>query len=284
MQSSSFVMSLQIIGLAGLYVGLPVLIVGAIVLISTRRARRGSRGAMARRARIGRVGGLIVGALAGTLAFLTGFGLLAPDLVAVGYLVGVLVTELRPRAQPSGSIRVASLQTRNSWRYLPRWIVPTTVGAGVLATIAPIVFAVVPPSVGHMGAWWLVSVQFAVLAVLALAGWVVLMARVAILPQPVDQTPDGDAVTRDRTNAARAIAGAVLGIELLVLGALAIVAGSEAYATQGAAYVAARILVWLGLGLALTGVLTWSILSRWRVGPAAPPSPADPGRPTPGVA
>lgn len=228
-----------IIGLSVLFVGPPALIVGTSLWISTRRARRGQdarggrdglAGQAMRHARIGRLGGLGVGALAGAVAFLAGFGMIAPILVPVGYLVGVLITELRP-ARPTGPIRVASLQARDAWKCLPKWVVPAILAAAALALAAPI--------------------------------------------------------GRSRANTARAIAGAVLGIELLALGGLAIVASRDVggpFAHAGAGYLGSRILVWSGLGLALAGMLTWAVLGRWRSNAVAPPEPGDQGPATPRIA
>jgi len=290
--SAPFTMWFWIIGLSALYVGPPVLIVGSAVWISTRRARRGQGGRdgqngpdgrAARHARIGRLGGLLVGAFAGAVAFLAGFGLLAPIVVAVGYLVGVLITELRP-SRPTGPIRVASLQARNAWQYLPPWVVPAIVATAALALVAPILFIAVPPPTDLQKGWMIVvSLPLALVVVIALAGLVLLMARVAALPQPVSQDQDGagrDNAGRNRANAARTIAGAVLGIELLALGAMALVASTDVagpFAHAGAAYLGSRILIWSGLGLSVAGMLAWAMLSRWRPVSAAPPAPGDPG-------
>lgn len=274
MSNAPFTMWFWVIGLSALFVGPPVLIVGTSVLVSTRRAKR---------ARTGRLGGLLVGALAGALAFLAGFGLLAPILVAVGYLVGVLISELRP-SPPTGPIRAASLQARDAWQYLPAWVVPAIVAAAALALVAPILFAAVPPPAGaHNGSMIVVSLPLALVAVLALGSLVLLMARVAALPQPVSEAANG--IGRSRANAARAIAGAVLGIELLALGMLAIVASSDVagpFAHAGAAYLSSRVLVWSGLGLAVAGMLAWATLSRWRAATDAPPESGDPRPSGPG--
>jgi hypothetical protein len=285
--SAPFTMWFWIIGLSTLYVGPPVLIVGSAVWISTRRARRGQDGRdgqnghdgrAARHARIGRLGGLLVGAFAGAVAFLAGFGLLAPIVVAVGYLAGVLITELRP-SRPTGPIRVASLQARSAWQYLPPWVLPAIVATAALALVAPILFIAVPPPTDLQKGWMIaVSLPLALVVVIALAGLVLLMARVAALPQPVSQ--DQNSAGRNRANVARTIAGAVLGIELLALGATAIVASTDVagpFAHAGVAYLGSRILIWSGLGLSVAGMLAWAMLSRWRPIPAVPPEPGDPG-------
>jgi hypothetical protein len=279
------------------FVGPPVLIVGTSVWISTRRAKRGQgnqgressqdgdAAQAVRYARIGRFGGLLVGALAGAVVIVAGFRLLAPIIVAVGYLAGVLIAELRP-TRPTGPVRAASLQARDAWQYLPRWLVPGIVAAAVLALVALVLFAVIPLTNGLPHGWMIVvSLPLAVIAVLAVTGLIPLMARVAALPQPA--SPDQYAVGRTRANAARAIGGAVLGIELLALGGLALVANSYfvgSPAHGGAPYLGSWILLWSGLGLALAGMVGWAILSRWRATSVAPPESAESGPATPRVA
>jgi hypothetical protein len=250
--------------LACVFVGLPVAGVGFSVWISTRRGGLGSSEAAARRARNGRLGGLATGAIAGLLALYLGNGTLAPVLVAAGFLAGVLATELQPTQRPSGSVRVASLQARDAWRYLPRWVVPGTIATGTLAILAPVWFALSPwDQAGSRGALVWLSIPLAIAAGLALVGWVMLIGRVTDLPQAAGPDADQDSATRDRKNAARAIAGAVLGIELVVLGAQAISA-SGALPDTGGLYLSSRVLVWVGLGLALAGLVLWSAMSRWR--------------------
>ena len=295
--SAPLTMWFWIIGLSALYIGPPVLIVGSAVWISTRRSKRrqgghdgpdgpdGPAGKAAHHARIGRLGGLVVGAFAGAVAFLAGFGLLAPILVAVGYLAGVLIAEMRP-SRPTGPVRVASLQARNAWQYLPPRVLPAIVATAALALLAPILFIAVPPPASMQnGSMIAVSLPIALTVVIALAGLVLLMARVAALPQPVSQDQNG--AGRDRANTARAIAGAVLGIELLALGAMAIVASTDVvspFAHAGVAYLSSRVLAWSGLGLAVGGMLAWAMLSRWRPVSPAPPEPVDhrPAGPGPG--
>ena len=279
--SAPFTMWYWIIGLSAFFVGPPVLIVGTSVWISTRRSRRGQArqanqanqaSQTVRRARIGRLVGLGLGAFAGAVAFLAGFGQIALVLVAVGFLVGVLVAELRPATQPAGPIREASLRARSAWHYLPRWVVRVIVAAAALALIAPVLFAAVPPPAEADKGWMIaVSAPLTVIAVAALGGLVLLMARLAALPQPGPRGEDGGG--RDRANTARAIAGAVLGIELLALVGLAIVASSDIagpLVTSGLTYTSSRIAVYTGQALSVTGLLTWAVLSRWRTAPATP--------------
>lgn len=103
---------------------------------------------------------------------------------------------------------------------------------------------------------------------------------VARLPQPVPAGDESGRVVTSRANAARAITGAVLGIELLSLASVLTAsrafinsAGNDtAYNTFG------TVLAGLGIGLAIAGLVVWSILSRWRSVPVEPadPTPAEP--------
>jgi len=98
------------------------------------------------------------------------------------------------------------------------------------------------------------------------------LARVAALPRPAGSA-ESDLADRTRANSARAVAGAVLGVQLLCLGAVSISASAGPalpYAGTGAGYVASRVLVFLGLALVAAGLVTWAALSWWRKEPAAP--------------
>jgi hypothetical protein len=257
--------------------------------------------ALARRARIGRLAGIVIGAAAGMVAVWYNQVWLAPTAVGAGYLAGVLAGELVSASQPAGSLRVASLQARGARQYLPRGSVPVAVGAGLLVMVAPVVLAllaqvsygpwrpdpydsraVVPggttswPSPG-------LSVPLAVIAGLALLAGGVLIRRVATLPQPMGAGQPGPQ-ERARRNAGRAIAGAVLGIELLAVGSLAILAGNGLDVPPGSdadIYLGSRILDWAGLGTALAGLLIWCLLGWWRRGPAGVPEAAA-DQPVPG--
>jgi hypothetical protein len=276
-----------------IWVGVPALVVSASVWWATRRARTGGSAAIARRARIGRLAGIAAGAVVGVVAVRYEQVWLAPAAVGAGYLLGVLAGELTSGPPPAGPLRVASLQARGARQYRPRGAVPVALGAGILAMIAPIVLAVLPRV--RYGPWrpdpydarivlpggtlsWpspALTVPLAVIAALALLAGGVLLRRLAALPQPVTGGPAG-LPERARRNAGRAIAGAVLGIELLAVGSLAILAsdGLAVPGSAGAAYVGSRILVEAGLGAALAGLLVWCILGWWRRGPARAPEPA----------
>src|ERR1700678_4035217 len=127
-----------------LYLGVPVLLIGAAVWWSTRRARLDMPAGLVRRARSARLAGLAAGLILGVLAVQLGRELLAPASVAVGYLFGLLTAELMWVPAPTGPLRVAAIQTRHVRGYLPCWSVPVVLSAGVLALAAPIVLAVLP--------------------------------------------------------------------------------------------------------------------------------------------
>jgi hypothetical protein len=270
-----------ITGIVGLFVGIPVLLVGVSVWVSTRRASKNNEAdgigtSAVRRARIGRISGLIAGAVLGVLTFFATNGLLAPAFVGVGYLLGMLVFELRPSSQPTGPVRVASLQVRSAWQYLPRWVIRCTVVVTLLTVVAPVAFAVVPvPAVSSRGQVVELAVPLAAMGAVALIAWIALMNRIARLPQPAGESSDSGLVAATRANAARAITGAVLGIGLLSLaGVITVTSSAVDLSSHGAGYVIGRILIGLAQGLAVAGLVGWAILSRWRSVPVEPTEPA----------
>lgn len=287
--NSSSILSLPIsfilvlLGSITLIVGIPVVLVGLSVWVSTRRASKRSpaddiSNAAVRQARTGRIGGLIAGAVIGVLTYFVTNGILVPAFVAAGYLLGMLVFELRPSGQPTGPIRVASLQARNAWQYLPKRAIRSTVVVASLALLGSVVFTVIPPpSAFGRGQIAGLIVPFAVMAAGALAAWFPLMGKVARLPQPVGN--ESGRIATSRANAARAITGAVLGIELLSLAS--VISASRAFIDpvgEGTASIVVSVLIGLGVGLSIAGLVVWSILSRWRSVPVEPadPAPAEP--------
>jgi hypothetical protein len=279
----------------------PTVVISASVWWATRRSRTGGTAGLARRARVGRLSGIAIGAAAGVVAVWSHQVWLGPTAVGAGYLLGVLAGELMSAPQPAGPVRVASLQARGARQYLPRGAAPVALGAGILAMAAPVVLAVLPRVT--YGPWspdpydaqvilpggrlsWpspALSVPLAVIAGLALLAGGVLARRVAALPQPVTGGQSG-LQERERRNTGRAIAGAVLGIELLAVGSLAILAASglDAPGSAGDAYLGSRILDWSGLGTALAGLLVWSLLGWWRRGPPGSIADAAADQPAPG--
>lgn len=276
------------LGLVVVWVGVPVLLVGVLVWWTTSR-RGAAADSRVRQARAARLTGLGVGALVGVLAVWVAQLWLAPIAVAAGYLLGVLNGELRGSPPPTGVVRVASLQPRTATRYVPRWAALVAVVAAALTILAPVVFAVAPTA--SYGPWhpfgnepwftlpgatlaWPSAARWLPLAVAAVGALVLgtlLIRRVLRLPAATLDQPG--LVESTRRNAARTIAGTVLGVELLALGALSVFASAGVAVPEpvgGGAYLASRILVWTGVGLAAAGIFVWCALSGWRRGPLGP--------------
>ncbi len=279
------------VGLVGVWVGIPVLLVGLTLWWGTRRRRGGD--ALAGPARAGRLAGLALGALVGTAAVWSAQAWCAPAAVADGYLLGTATGELRDAPAPTEPVRVASLDVRDAARYVPRWAAATALAAAAVTILSPVVFAAAPRV--RYGPWrpdpgdpltlpggtlaWpsaALSVPFAVIAAATLVVGGLLVRRVTGLPARAADRPGLHEPARH--NAARAVAGAVLGVELMVLGALAVAASSGLAvpgARGGAAYTGSRVLVRAGLGLAAAGVLAWCVLGWWRRGPGGTARAAD---------
>jgi hypothetical protein len=213
--------------------------------------------------------------------------------VAAGYLSGVLNGELRGAPPRTGLVRVASLEPRTTGRYVPRWAVAVALAAAALTMLAPAVLAVVPTA--RYGPWhpvpedprftlpgatlarpsaalWL---PLAVVAAGALVVGALLIRRVTGLPAATSD--QSGLLESTRRNAARTISGTVVGIELVALGALTLFASSGVAVpgpVGGGAYLASRILVWTGMGIAVAGIAVWCALSRWRRAPLAPTTAA----------
>jgi len=280
-----------------LSIGVPVLLVGATVWWSMRRARRDMPAGLVRRARSARLAGLAAGLILGVVAIRLGQELLAPASVATGYLFGLLTAELLWVPAPTGPLRVAAIQTRHVRGYIPRWSVPVVLSAGVIAIAAPIVLAVLPAV--RYGPWrpdaldapqiilrggvlqWPAAacVPPAALAVIALVVGGIALRRVVLLPPVAVERPGVD--ERARRNSARAVLAAVLAIELFALAAQATLA-SNGVAVPGSAggllYLTSRILVWCGISLAIAAVLVWCVMGWWKRLVAEPPvaGPAGP--------
>jgi hypothetical protein len=279
-----------------LYIGVPVLLVGAAVWWATRRARLDMPAGLVRRARSARLAGLAAGLILGVLAIQLGQELLAPASVALGYLFGLLTAELLWVPAPTGPLRVAVIQTRHVRGYIPRWSVPVLLSAGVLASAVPIVLAVLPavhygpyhpdaldaPQImlrGGVLQWPAAAcVPPAALAVLALVVGGIALRRVVLLPPvAVEQPGVGE---RARRNSARVVLAVVLAIELFALAAQAILA-SNGVAVPGPAggllYLTSRILVWCGISLAIAAVLVWCVMGWWKRLVVEPPAAAPAG-------
>jgi hypothetical protein len=126
------------------------------------------------------------------------------------------------------------------------------------------------------------TVAAAALAVVVLGVGAAGLRRVAARP-----SPEGDATRAAgemlRRQAARAITGAVLGLELVMLAAL-LLEGSRGLAVPAAdlapgAYLGSRVMVIAGLCCAVACLAAWLVLSGWtrRGRSAAPPPVAPPG-------
>jgi hypothetical protein len=262
------------LAVAGVWVGVPLLF-GAVLAWWTTRGR--DRGA-----RIARLIGLAVGALIGVLLTFAAQLWLAPIAVVAGYLVAVFTGELHDSPAPTGSVRTASLRSRNLRDYVPLWSMLVAVAAAAITLLTPAVLSAVP-TVSY-GPWhpfsgvtlpgetrhWPSAAEWIPLGVVAGGALIVgtlLVQR--LLRLPADQSDPGES---GRRAAARTITGAVVGIELLALGALTVfTSGGVAVPAQvgGAAYTASRVLIWTGLAVALAGIVLWWTLSARRR-PATP--------------
>lgn len=273
---------------AVIWVGLPVLLVGALVWWTT--SRRGvPENSRARQTKSSRIGGLRIGALVGVVAVLASQPWLGPIAVAGGYLLGVLRGELRDAPPKTGTVRVASLQPRTAAGYVPWWAAVIAVVAAVVTVVGPLVLLAVPtPSYGPWHPFpdtpsitlpgqklsWPSPAEWVPLAVVAAAALVIgalLIRRAVRLPAATDDQPG--LVESARRNAARTITGTVAGVELLALGAQTLFASGGLGVPDvidDTDYTISRVLVWSGLGLVLAGIVVWCALSWWRRGPVDP--------------
>jgi len=254
--------------LAIVYIVVPVLAVGLSVWFATFRARRDVPRWLIRRARVGRLTGIGVGALAGIVLTWFGRAMVAPAAVGVGYLSGVLIAELLAVPRPTGPVRVASLQPRNARHYLPRWAVPVAVVAAVPVMAGPLAVIITNHYVYLDTVTPALFLPLAVVAALALGLGVIALRRVELVPSAAEGGPEIDEGVR--RNTARAVAGAVVGIELLLLAAQALVLSDEI--SFHVEYQVSPILLSCAAALAFAAVLMWCVLGWWKRVP--PPEPA----------
>jgi hypothetical protein len=264
------------LGYAAVMIGVPLVLGLGLVWWTTR-------GRDARRARRARLIGLGVGALVGMLAALAALGFLAPIAVVAGYLVGVFQGELRDA--PAGPMHVFLRQPRTMRSYQPRWAALLAIGAAGLTLLTPAILLAIPtatygprhpdptdPGFTLPGAtlkWpsirdWL---PLAVVAAGALVAGALLIHRVLRLPAGPSGVPESR-----RRSTVRTIIGVVAGIELIALGAVVLFVSAGLgvpVEVGGVAYLVSRIMVWTGLGLAVTGIGVWLALSAWRRDPPA---------------
>jgi hypothetical protein len=278
--------------LAAILVGVPVLVIGVALLLRGRAARSAARRAggpgqaartHARRITRSGLAGLGVGAVLGVALILGARADLAPLSCAGGYLAGLLMGEYAAQPPAAGHVRVATLRARQPADYAPRWAAVIAVLAGGFSIATVIAYAVVPPI--SYGAWqpvtgagftlpggktawpgWPATVAAALGACAILLLGAAGLRRVAARPQLTD---GGDLELDEllRRQAGRAITGAVLGLELIVLAAL-MIAGSEGLAVpvpaiSGAAYAGSEAMVDAGLCCGIGGLVSWLALSGW---------------------
>jgi hypothetical protein len=272
--------------IVGVVIGVPVLAAGGAMMFRLRSARMAARspapGAGQRERYFSQVrrcsrAGLLVGALAGLACVAAGRPVLAVFCCALGYLLGLLTGEVAAAAPDRDAVRTASLTVRRPAGYAPRWARYAALFSGVVMIAAPVVFSVTPgiryrssqpvPGVmlpGGTTSWpsLVTSAGGAALAATVLVLGGLTLRRVATRAVAAElEDPGADELLRRQ--AGRAVAGAVLATELLLLGAM-LIAGSEGLAvpaTASAAYLASRALIWAGLACIAGGIGSWLALS-----------------------
>ena len=308
--------------LAGVFVGVPLVIICIAVLLRAHASRSAIRQAdgpptavriQARRARWSGLAGLGTGVLLGIALVLDQRGGLAPLACAGGYLLGLLVGEYAGQPPAGGQVRAATLRPRRAADYSPWWAGTAVLLAALLTVAAPVAFSTAP-SISY-GRWqpvpgagfslpggrtnwpgWPVTTAAAVFAIAVVVLGVAGLRRVAARPRLTSAEQDAAGQRLDellRRQSGRAITGAVLGLELLVLAAI-LVYGSSGLAVPvpaaaGGAYLGSRLMIYAGLGCAAAAAGSWLVLSGWvsrrhrsprpegRSGPAGPDGPSGPG-------
>jgi hypothetical protein len=208
---------------------------------------------------------------------------------ALGYLLGLLAGELAAAMPARGRLRSASLLIRRPADYAPRWARYAAAAIALVLIAVPVAFALAPrihyprwhpfpgPGIalpGGMTSWpsLVTSAGSAALAVTALTLGMLTLHRLAARPRAAELQDQGtDELLRRQ--AGRAVTGAVLAIELLLLGAM-LIAGSDGLAVPpsgaSAAYLASRALIWAGLACIAGGITSWLGLSVRARNPASP--------------
>jgi hypothetical protein len=257
--------------LAGVFVGAPLAIICIAVLLRAHASGSAIRQAdgppaaarmQARRARRYGLAGLGIGVLLGMALALDQRGGLAPLACAGGYLVGLLVGEYAGQPPAGGQVRATTLRPRRAADYSPHWAATAVLLAALLTVAAPIAFTAAPsisygrwqpfPGAGFSlpggrTAWpsWPVTTAAAAFAIVVVLVGVGGLRRVAARPRltGAEQGPAAHGLDELlRRQSGRAITGAVLGLELLVLAAI-LVYGSSGLAVpvpaaSGGAYLA----------------------------------------------
>jgi hypothetical protein len=267
-----------------------VLAIGIAMVLRARRSRTEfaepeavAAQRQARRVTWFGLGGLGLGVLSGLVLIAAGQAGFAALSCGTGYLAGLLTGEYLARPPAKGQLRAATLRARRPADYAPRWAVRTVAATGLLMLTAVVVFAVLP--VIRYGPWHPFPGQAftqpggatswpglrAMLEGIAMAAIVVLagiagLRRIAGRPQ----LTDAGAQALDellRRQAGRAITGAVLSLQLILLAAF-LLAGSAglnvpAAAVSPAAYLGHEVMVLAGLGCAAGAIISWVVLSGW---------------------
>jgi hypothetical protein len=275
---------------AAIFIGIPAVAIGIAMALRARRSRTEltqpeAVSAQRQASRVTWFGltGLGAGMLLGVVLIVQGVAILAAFSCGSGYLLGLLVGEYAAQPGARGQLRSATLRVRRPADYAPRWAIRAIAAAGLLILTALVIFAVVPairygpwhpfpgqsftqpggatswPGLGGLLAGVAVSL---VTMLLGVAG----LRRIAARPQLTDASARAlDELLRRQ--AGRAMAGAVLSLQLVLL-ALFLIAGSSGLdvpvrAVSGAAYLGHEVMVLAGLGCALGAVASWLILSGW---------------------
>lgn len=280
--------------LAAIVTGVPVLAIGAAIALRARSARAsvllvtGGEQIAApvwRQARRWGTAGLAAGVVLGLLLFAAGRAWLTPLACAGGYLAGLLAEQFTAQpAAPRGHLRAASLQARRGLDYGPRWAFAAATAAAALVAMAPLAFALAPAVryrnwqplagagftlPGGTTAWpglaEAVPTALAALAVLllGLAGLRRIASRPPMYGPAAPGQPGPDGLTRRQ--AGRAIAGAVLGFELMALAAT-LISGSSGLAVPvravaPGAYLGNRLMIASGVCCAIAALISWLMLS-----------------------
>jgi hypothetical protein len=277
----------------GAVVGVPLLAGGGALLLRARSAGRaarapepgaGLRGRYAGQVRRCGLAGLVAGGLAGVWCVAAGRPVLAVLCCAIGYLLGLLFAEATAAVPDRDALRTAGLGVRRAADYAPRWVRYAVLACVVVLVAAPVIFSLAPgihsyrwhPAPGvalpAVTSWpsMVTSVGSAALAVIVMVAGGLALRRVAARPRAAE-LQDLDVDDLVRRQAGRAAAGAVLAIELLLLGMM-LIAGSDGLAVpaDAGAYLASRALICVGLACIASGFTSWVALSgragRFRIG------------------
>lgn len=298
------------------FVGVPAVIIGVAVLLRARASRAAMRYGdgpppaariQAQRARWYGLAGLGTGVLVGVALVLDQRGGLAPLACAGGYLSGLLIGEYVTQPPARGPVRAATLRARRPADYAPHWAVAAVLLAALLTVAAPVAFTVAPsitygrwqpfPDAGFWlpggrTAWpgWPLTTAAAAFAVVVVLLGAAGLRRVAARPRLAGTEQDPGEQDLDellRRQSGRAITGAVLALELLVLAAI-LISGSDGLAVpvpavSAAAYLGSRLMTDGGFCCVAGAAGSWLVLSGWiRRTRRSRPGEGDPGPGGPG--